>query len=319
MKISFLYDGLHPAHGVWAKSLGAEFVSDRAWNGIPNLARFIKSFTVLKDIPQDTDVLLCESGAEILAGALWKRRHPKGKLVLIVDDPKLLVLPKMHFVKRRMYLWALSFYDMFLATSDFIARYIPAGLPGVSKVVPLFVDDRYRHHEPVDLGKKNVIFVGRVGEEKGVDQIVDAFYMLEKDFPKSRLYIVGDGPLKRKLEKGNGNIVWTGSIKDPEKYFLKGSIYMNLARIEPFGIAILEAMCLGLVPILTENIGVVDFVKKVDPELIVKNAAEAAEVAKRLWTSPELHREYSNKCREVAREFSEEYSVNKFKKAMAGL
>jgi glycosyltransferase involved in cell wall biosynthesis len=316
MKISFLYDGLHPAHATWAKSVGAEFVSDRTWSFIPNIARLIKSFTVQRTLPKDTDILLCEGGSELLAGALWKKKHPDGKLVLIVDDPKLLFIPKMSYLKRKMYLWALPFYDLFIPTSNFMALSVPPDLPGASKVVPLFVKDKYRNRGPSGPGKRNIIFVGRVGRLKGVDRIVDAFNLVKKDFPESSLYIVGDGPLKKGLEKENKNIHCTGQVKDPEEYFLKGSIYMNLSRVEPFGIAILEAMCLGLVPIVTEKVGVADFIKEASPELVVQNATEAGQIVKKLWNSPKLLEEYSGKSRKIALEFSEENSVTKFKEAM---
>lgn len=320
MKAAFLYSGPHPTHSAWAESINAEFISnDLGKIRIPNISRLIKTLKILKDIP-DVDLLLCESGAEIIAGALWKRKHPDKKLVLIVTDPKIVLIPGMISIKRKLYLWALLHCDLLIPTSDFMKRHIPYSLQEKSKIVYPYVEDRYRFSKPIVLkNKKNVVFVGRVGKEKGVDRIVDAFKLLKKNFPMSQLYIVGDGPLRKKLKKQEEKIILAGELSDPMEYFLKGSIYINLARVEPFGVAILEAMCLGLVPIVTENVGMADFVKKVSPKLIVRNEVEAAEFAKKLWTSPELHREYSSKCIEIAREFSKKSSIHKFKRVISEL
>lgn len=320
MKTVFLYSGPHGTHEAWAKSLDAEFVSNALDSGaIPNISRLIKTFTVQRKIPRDADLLLCEGGSELIAGALWKRKHPDKHLVLIVDDPKLFFLPGMSPVKKRLYYWALSYYDMLIPTSDFMQGFIPEEFRNKSRVVQLYVEDRYRIAEPAPLNSENLVFVGRVGMEKGVDLIIDAFRILKDDFPESKLFMVGDGPLKKELQKEEKDVIWTGELEDPMEYFLKGSIYINLARVEPFGVAILEAMCLGLVPIVTGCVGVSEFIKEISPQLVVKNAKEAGDIAKKLLSSPELFKEYSDKSIEVARDFRKEDSLNKFKEVIARL
>ncbi len=321
MKVGFLYDGPHPAHAAWAKSLNAEFISNALGSGlkIPTISRLLKTLTVLREIPGNIAVLLCESGAEIFPGALWKIRNPDKTLVLIVDDPKFFLLPKMNFIKRKAYTWALSNYDMLLPTSSFMKRRIPSNLQDRCRVIPLYVEEHYRSSRRTNLNSKNVVFVGRVGREKGVDRIIRAFKILKKRFPDASLFVVGDGPLKRELVKQNKDIMWIGEVKDPKEYLMKGSIYMNLARVEPFGIAILEAMHLGLVPIISQNIGVAEIIKNVSSDLIVDTEEEAAEITRKLWESPDLHRTYSDKCRYLAREFTKEKSINGFKEAVASL
>ncbi len=317
MKTVFLYDGPHPAHAAWAESIGSIFVSNTLSGlRIPNLSRLLKTFAVLKDIPAGTDLLLCESGAEIPAGALWKRRNPDKKLVLIVDDPKLFFLPKMAPPKRWMYHWALPYYDLFIPTSRFMQGCIPPEHRDRSAVIPLFVEDKYRFSDPADLNKRNIIFVGRVGMEKGVDRIIEAYRMVQKDFPESRLYIVGDGPLKKPLERKNRDVVFTGMLDEPLEALRKGSLYMNLARVEPFGIAILEAMCLGLVPIVTPQVGLAEDVKAVSPELIVEGPTQGAEMVRRLWGDPQLLKELSSRGRKVAKKFTKEKSLESFRETI---
>lgn len=319
MKACFLYEGPHPAHVEWARTIDAEFISNRLGTfRVPNLSRLLKSITILEEIPSNTDLLLCEGGAEILTGALWKRRNPEGKVVLIVDDPKLYLLPKMRPWEKKLYGWALQFFDLFIPTTPLMENFIPLYLRNRSKIVELFVDAEHYSGRPST--ERNVIFVGRVGHEKGVDRIIETFNILLEDFPESRLFIVGDGPLKNKLERKTGkNVIWTGYMDDPKIYFEKASIYLNLARIEPAGIAVLEGMCMGLVPVITEDVGFNYVVGKVSRELIVKNPKEAEEVIKNLWTHKDLFDKYSQNSRKVSRVYTEEKSVKNFKSTIHSL
>ena len=50
----------------------------------------------------------------------------------------------------------------------------------------------------------------------------------------------------------------------------KCSVYVNAARMEPFGINVIEGMCAGLIPVVTENVGAKDVVQRLEPSLIVK-------------------------------------------------
>lgn len=303
-------------HAEWARSIEAEFISDTLTSvlKIPNLSRLLKSGTVIKKIPKSTDLLLCESGAEIVAGALWKRQNPNKKLVLIVSDTKLFYLSQMNFVKRRLYYWALSYYDLFIPTSPYMKEFIPAPLREKSEIVAPYFDIKHYSFEKIDLENKNIIFVGRVGKEKGIDLIIRTFKIVEKSFPNSKLYIIGEGPLIKRLQDDKDkNIIWTGWEDDPRKYLLKGTIYLNLARIEPAGVAILEAMCMGLVPIITNNVGFNYVVKRVCEDLVVSNSEKAADVIVRLWRSPELYKKYSDECRQISTDFTKEKSVEKFR------
>ncbi len=306
-------------HAEWAKSIDAEFISNTLTSTlkIPNLSRLLKSGIVIKKIPKSTDLLLCESGAEIVAGALWKRQNPNKKLVLIVDDPKFYYMPKMFPLKKLIYNRALSYYDLFLPATVFMKDLIPLNFQDKSRIVNLYVDVERYSSVKIDFNSKNIVFVGRVGKEKGVDRILKTFKIVQKSFPMSKLYIVGEGPLKNRLEKDKDeNIVWTGWEDDPRKYLSKGTIYLNLARIEPAGVAILEAMCMGLVPIVSNGVGFKDVVKKISGDLVVNDPHEAARIVEKLWFDPNLLKDYSIKSNKSAGCFTKDISLKKFENAI---
>jgi|TARA_B100002003_G_scaffold183327_1_gene171515 glycosyltransferase involved in cell wall biosynthesis len=315
MKTVFLHDGPHHAHGVWAKSLNAKFISNIT-PGFPIIYRIFKIPKVIAQIPSDTELLLCESGAAMIAGAMWKKRNPKGKFIQIIDDPKITQLDKMDPITRKIYVWALSQCDLLIPTTPLMKSYIPKKYQGKIKIVPLFVDYKKFHQKKANIESKNIIFVGRVGKEKGVDRIVSIFKGLNQTYGESRLYIIGDGPLKSILKKSSENIIWAGFQKNPREYLIKGSIYLNMARIEPAGVAVLEAMATGLVPVVTDKVGFHYAVRDVAEELIVKDGQEAERVIKRLWSSPSLLREYSNRAMDIAEDFTEKRSLIMFKEAV---
>ena len=46
----------------------------------------------------------------------------------------------------------------------------------------------------------NFITMGRLSPEKGQDNLIKAFGQFQQNFPNSKLYILGEGPLRRDLE-----------------------------------------------------------------------------------------------------------------------
>ncbi|MDO8538457.1 MAG: glycosyltransferase family 4 protein [archaeon] len=321
-KTAFLYSGPHPVHKEWAELINADFVSNQVKGTSLNvwiIGRFVKSFSVQKTIPKNIDLLLCESGSEIIAGALWKKKNPSKKLALIVDDPKLFLLKKMNPITRSIYLWALKYFDLLIPTTDLMMEAIPQEFRSKAKMAPMYADVEFFSQKQTDLNKKNLVFVGLVGEEKGVDKIIECFKIVQKDFPKSKLIIVGNGP-KRKLYESMKikNIEFAG-YQDHQKIreiFLNSNIYINLARIEPAGIAIIEAMCAGLVPIVTENVGFKEIIRKVSPELVVDSSENAAKQINRLWNDNVLLNNLSKKSVIEAKKITQDKSFNGFLNAI---
>jgi len=99
--------------------------------------------------------------------------------------------------------------------------------------------------------KENIILsVGRIHEGKGFQYLIEAFKKINSDDWK--LYLVGDGPYKKKLEKiakGNKNIILTGWIDNKGEKFIelinKAKVFSLLSAFESQGIVYLEAMSAG--------------------------------------------------------------------------
>ncbi len=132
-----------------------------------------------------------------------------------------------------------------------------------------------------------IIFVGVAWERKGGPELFEAFKLVSKKFPDTRLRIIGCSP---KISYTNVEIIGRVSIEQVRTEMLNASIFCLPSRSEPFGIAVTEAMHFAL-PTITSNIEAM-------PEIVVENEtgylvppcdpAALAGALERLLISPEL-------------------------------
>lgn len=145
-----------------------------------------------------------------------------------------------------------------LIGSYFAARYriIPSGIDYAyfaAEVPPMpnLMDD-----------KRNIVFVGRQEQRKGLPFLLEAFAMLKKEMPRTRLIVVGpDGGLRaaclRFIQQHNvEDVVFTDyvSYEDLPRYYRTADVFCapNTGH-ESLGLIILEAMASG-VPIVATSI-----------------------------------------------------------------
>ena len=102
----------------------------------------------------------------------------------------------------------------------------------------------------------DVIFVGRLEEDKGIRQTLEAFTQLRKS--KMRLHIVGVGPLYKELKAKNSNsdIVFHGFVSRSKlaNLLTSSSVFCMPSYSEALATTVLEAMVFGTVPIFTEGV-----------------------------------------------------------------
>lgn len=107
----------------------------------------------------------------------------------------------------------------------------------------------------------DVLYVGRIVREKGVDLLIDAAQRINK--PDLRFHVVGDGELRSPLERyaeqaGVGDsVIFHGHVDydDLPRYYEEADLFIHPGRWpEPFGRTILEAMQHGC-PLLVSDVG----------------------------------------------------------------
>lgn len=123
-----------------------------------------------------------------------------------------------------------------------------------------------RNHMNLPPDAKIVTYFGRLSPEKGVNILLEAFRIIRKEF-KSKVYLVigGDGPQRVQLEnkaREIGNVVFTGFVSRRIQIGIlsQSDIFVHPATYpEAFGIAILEAMAVGLPVVATRVGGIPEF------------------------------------------------------------
>lgn len=156
--------------------------------------------------------------------------------------------------------------DLFEKISHWVAiseaqrqEHIAMGIPADRiSVVHHFLESPSPDYSYPDCG--DVLFVGRLSEEKGVDRLLSAWENIQ-DCGR-RLWIVGDGPDKLRLEKiaaslSLRNVHFTGFLKHREMTDIwKKTACSVISSIwkEPFGMVVLEAWAKKC-PIVAHRIG----------------------------------------------------------------
>ena len=220
---------------------------------------------------------------------------------------------------------ALRHSDRVACVSEHIATVARAegAVPASIRVVPNPIDlDRFAAHAHASPGQDarrdiDVLFVGRLSREKGVDVLLDAM----RSIPGApRLVIAGDGPLKAELERHAAQAgvpaEFTGWV-DPDALpalVARAHVQVVPSRSEPQGVVVIEALATGT-PVIGARVGGI-------PEMISEGetgwlvapndpAALAAAISEAL-----TDRERVAAMRERARRSAERFSVRRLPEAL---
>jgi len=198
----------------------------------------------------------------------------------------------------------------------FVQRYFPA-FP--MRVIPNGVDVSVyrpglapiRHLRDESL---NVLFVGRLEKRKGLGDLLRAYRAMSMRIPQTRLIIVGDGPLRGRVESYVArhrlpNVVVAGYVPDSVKprYYNSADIFCAPATgAESFGIVLLEALASGLPVVATEVPGYMSVLESGRDSVTVqpKNWRELAASLVILARDAELRRRLSDYAIQKARRYS---------------
>lgn len=113
-----------------------------------------------------------------------------------------------------------------------------------------------RQHQISTVNNKEIISVGRLTEVKGFDLLIDAFALIHKKHEDWKLKIVGDGELRKALEKKvkdlniEESVTITGFVNDVYSELKDAGIYVVSSKSEGFSMSFIEAMECGL-PIIS--------------------------------------------------------------------
>jgi len=246
---------------------------------------------------------------------------------------KALLLP-FHALEYCLEIMMLNQVDAFIAISPAVAEIYSWRKIDQKKifVIPPAIDYEYLRnlkqnhtYQPSSNGRYDVLYVGRLCPEKGVDILIDAVSRLE--FPLT-LHIVGDGPQKNSLEQFSkqlglsDQVIFHGwmSYDEVVNFYLSSQLFVHPGRWpEPLGRAVLDAMALEL-PVIAADSGGPPWALQ-DTWLTFRpgDSEDLADKIRAIHGNPSLAADLARRAEDRVKHFDHEKTMPELLKVYTGL
>jgi len=183
--------------------------------------------------------------------------------------------------------WVLNQVDAVTVVSQAMQNEVSKlkATPKQLKVIPMGVDlkNQFKPNDKVNSNPKNLLFVGRLVEKKGVTYLIEAINIIRKTHPDITLRIIGDGTEKQNLLQQvhnlnlEKNIKFIGAVENQKlpSFYQQASIvvFPSIEAVsgdqEGFGLVLVEALGCGCAVICTDLPAMTDIVKSGESGLTV--------------------------------------------------
>ncbi len=141
-------------------------------------------------------------------------------------------------------------------------------------------------------GELNVLYAGRLTQEKGVELLADAFLAAREHDPRLHLVLAGGGPEEQRLRERLGAdatfLGWLGG-QELARAYASADVFLFASRTDTFGQVILEAQASGLPVVAVDEGGPSSLIEHGDTGLLAAAEPEAlADAVQSLITAPLL-------------------------------
>ena len=108
-----------------------------------------------------------------------------------------------------------------------------------------------------------LLYVGRLAREKNVVLALHAFNMLRYLRPRARMVVVGDGPLRARLQREFPAVRFAGNLRGEElaRHYASADLFVFPSETETFGNVTLEALAAGLPVLGFDRAAVAEYVR----------------------------------------------------------
>lgn len=140
------------------------------------------------------------------------------------------------------------------------------------------------------------LYTGRLHQDKGLAQLIQAWKLLGSRWPTARLWIAGEGPQHRELARQieeldlQGRVLLAGVFDEIDELLSAADLFVLPSYEEGMSLALLEAMAAGLPVVASDIPGNRPLVSDGEQGLLVppRDAAALAAAIDRIWNEADL-------------------------------
>lgn len=159
-----------------------------------------------------------------------------------------------------------------------------------------------------------LVYVGRIAEEKNIDEIINLFNCVLKNMPNIKLLIVGGGPYLIKLKNMvkelsiEESVKFTGMIDvdEVQKYYRLGLAFVTASKSESQGLTYLEAVASGCPVVCKWDLCIKNLIINGETGYTYTNEDEFVEHIKAIISNKELRNHMSMGAKKMAQLYSTE-------------
>jgi phenylacetate-CoA ligase len=199
------------------------------------------------------------------------------------------------FATSRIVRFVLKRTDRIVVPSPYLAaKFEEAGF-SVS-VVANVISDHFQYRPRTHL-EPRIICARNLSRDYGIETVINAFAIVQAQYPAATLYLIGDGPLRRNLEVqvrtlGLSGVEFCGTVENEKMsaWYQRADILLNASFLDNAPLTMLEAMACGLPVVTTAAGGIPLMLNHQETALLapVGDARTLAEHVFRLLREPKL-------------------------------
>ena len=178
---------------------------------------------------------------------------------------------------------------------------------------------------PNSLDDFNIIFVGRLREEKNPLFLLNVFKKVIEEIPQAKLYLVGDGILKEEIITEikqlsiQESVIVTGYTAEVEQYYQKASVHVLSSLYEGLPMVWLEAKAYGI-PSVVSRMDSVEFTHHKGSIIVEQNDSDGfVEALIKLLADKQYRVQLGQEARESLEFFKTENTMDRWKQLFKDL
>jgi glycosyltransferase involved in cell wall biosynthesis len=166
-----------------------------------------------------------------------------------------------------------------------------------------------------------VVFIGRLKKAKLPHHALQAFSIIKREIPDAKMWIIGDGYLREKLESFKSkDVTFFGHVSNEKKYELlrRAHIILVPAVREGWGLIVTEANAMGTPAIGYDVHGLRDSIRHDETGITIKERSPGAMAQQgiSLLRDSERLSKYSTNALEFSKQFSWDKTASSFHKIL---